>query len=78
MLQGNADIYSSDSSEDSEGERVGKGKLGKLAQKRFECMLRGLDSKRERIARGMAFALEHADCASYVRPPLASCRLPWG
>lgn len=61
-----ADIYSSDSEESSEDERVGKGKIGKLALRRFECLLRGLTSSREKIARGMSFALEHADCASYV------------
>ncbi|GAA5948548.1 hypothetical protein JCM10213_003898 [Rhodosporidiobolus nylandii] len=64
--EGSADIYSSDSSEDSESERIGKGKLGKLAQKRFESLLRGLTSTREKIARGMTFALEHADCAAYI------------
>lgn len=68
ISQGNADIYSSDSAEDSEREHVRKGKLGKLAQRRFECMLRSLTSTREKIARGMAFALEHADAAPVVRP----------
>ncbi|BGP49087.1 hypothetical protein JCM10450v2_004966 [Rhodotorula kratochvilovae] len=63
---GKADIYSSDSSEDSEAERVGKGRLGALAQKRFESLLRGLTSSRDKIARGMAFALEHADCADLI------------
>ena len=65
--QGNAEIYSSDSEESSEDERVGKGKIGRLALRRFECLLRGLTSSREKIARGMMFALEHADCASHVR-----------
>lgn len=64
--QGIADIYSSDSAEDSERERTPKGRLGKLAQKRFESMLRSLTSTRERIGRSMAFALEHADAASLV------------
>lgn len=66
FIQGKADIYSSDSAEDSERDRVRKGKLGRLAQRRFECMLRGLTSTREKIARGMAFALEHADAAVAV------------
>ncbi|GAA5909241.1 RRM and SURP domain-containing protein [Sporobolomyces salmoneus] len=64
--EGNHEIYSSDSSEDSEQDRVGKGKLGRLAQKRFEALLRGLTSTRERIAKGMSFALEHADCAAFI------------
>ncbi|GAA5935501.1 uncharacterized protein JCM15063_001056 [Sporobolomyces koalae] len=64
--EGNNDVYSSDSSEDSEQDRVGKGKLGKLAQKRFEALLRGLTSTRDKIARGMTFALEHADCAAFI------------
>ncbi|GAA5867123.1 hypothetical protein JCM8547_006246 [Rhodosporidiobolus lusitaniae] len=70
--EGPSTLYSSDSSEDSETERLGKGKLGKLAQKRFEAMLRGLTSSRERIARGMAFALEHADCAAVIADLLTS------
>ncbi|GAA6060745.1 hypothetical protein JCM10212_003789 [Sporobolomyces blumeae] len=64
--EGNHDMYSSDSSEDSETERVGKGKLGRLAQNRFESLLRGLTSTRDRIAKGMVFALEHADCAAFI------------
>lgn len=64
--EGNAEIYSSDSEESSEDERVGKGKIGRLALRRFECLLRGLTSSREKIARGMMFALEHADCASHI------------
>ncbi|GAA5965537.1 hypothetical protein JCM21900_004153 [Sporobolomyces salmonicolor] len=68
--EGNADVYSSDSSEGSEQERLGKGKLGKLALKRFEALLRGLTSTREKIARGMAFALEHADCAALIADTL--------
>ncbi|ORY89718.1 hypothetical protein BCR35DRAFT_157196 [Leucosporidium creatinivorum] len=64
--EGNADIYSSDSAEDSERERTPKGRLGKLAQKRFESMLRSLTSTREKIGRSMAFALEHADAASLI------------
>ncbi|GAA5835915.1 hypothetical protein JCM11251_006601 [Rhodosporidiobolus azoricus] len=64
--EGSADVYSSDSSEDSDNERVGKGKLGKVAQRRFENLLRGLTSSRDKIARGMSFALEHADCAAYI------------
>ncbi|GAA6051080.1 hypothetical protein JCM3770_004702 [Rhodotorula araucariae] len=70
--EGKADIYSSDSSEDSEAERVGKGRLGALAQKRFESLLRGLTSSRDKIARGMAFALEHADCANYIADMLVA------
>ncbi|GAA5980839.1 hypothetical protein JCM11641_004738 [Rhodosporidiobolus odoratus] len=64
--EGSADVYSSDSSEDSDSERAGKGQLGRLAQRRFESLLRGLTSSRDRIARGMSFALEHADCAAYI------------
>ncbi|TNY18596.1 hypothetical protein DMC30DRAFT_380285 [Rhodotorula diobovata] len=63
---GRASIYSSDSEEDSDDERVGKGRLSPLAERRFACLLRGLTSSRDKIARGMAFALEHADCASYI------------
>ncbi|GAA6024665.1 hypothetical protein JCM11491_003458 [Sporobolomyces phaffii] len=60
------DVYSSDSGEDSEQERVGKGRLGRRARLRFEALLRGLTSTRERIARGMQFAVEHADAAPFI------------
>ncbi|KAK4054169.1 hypothetical protein OIV83_001195 [Microbotryomycetes sp. JL201] len=63
---GFAEMYSSDSAEDSEREHVAKGRLGKLAKRRFEALLRCLTSTRGKIAKGMAFALEHADCAQYI------------
>ncbi|SCV69948.1 BQ2448_1342 [Microbotryum intermedium] len=63
---GPAEVYSSDTDEDSENERVLKGRLGTFARKRFEALLRTLKSTRGNIARGMAFALEHADAASFI------------
>ncbi|KAK0485775.1 hypothetical protein IW261DRAFT_1452000 [Armillaria novae-zelandiae] len=51
-------IYSTDSAEDSERERVRKS--------RFEAMLRALSGKRGEIARCMAFSLEHAEAAHEV------------
>ena len=65
--QGKASIYSSEYSLESDDDRVGKGRLSPLAERRFTSLLRGLTSSRDKIARGMSFALEHADCASYVR-----------
>ncbi|KAJ7217830.1 hypothetical protein GGX14DRAFT_438446 [Mycena pura] len=59
-------IYSTDSAEDSERERVRKNALGKLARTRFEAMLRALTGKRGEIARCMAFSLEHAEAAHEV------------
>ncbi|KAJ7772581.1 hypothetical protein DFH07DRAFT_733862 [Mycena maculata] len=59
-------VYSSDSAEDSERERVRKNALGKLARKRFEVMLRALSGKRGEMARCMAFSLEHAEAAHEV------------
>lgn len=63
---GHAEVYSSDSAEDSERERLPKGRLGKLARRRFEALLRTLTSTRDKIARGMVFALEHADAAATI------------
>ncbi|KAG0141715.1 hypothetical protein CROQUDRAFT_663440 [Cronartium quercuum f. sp. fusiforme G11] len=63
---GYASIYSTDSAEESENERLPKGKLGKYSRKRFQAMLRSLTPQRERIARCMAFALHHADSADEV------------
>ena len=42
-------------------------KLGRLARRRFEAMLRALTGTREEIARCMAFSLEHAEAANEVR-----------
>lgn len=60
-------MYSSDSAEESEKERTSKGKLGKLARRRFEAMLRVLSGKRSEIARAMEFAMTHAEAADEVR-----------
>ena len=65
--QGYNSIYSTDSAEESERERVRKQKLGKLARKRFEAMLRAVTGKRGELARCMAFSLEHAEAASEVK-----------
>lgn len=68
MLQGYASLYSSDSAEDSERERIGKRKIGRLARKRFESILRAMTGKRVEIARAMQFAVNHAETADEVGP----------
>lgn len=70
--QGYASLYSSDSAEDSEKERTGKGKMGRLARKRFEAMLRVMSGKRGEIARAMEFALTRAEAADEVGDDNAS------
>jgi len=64
--EGYNSVYSTDSEEESERERVQKTHLGKLAQKRFEAMLRSLSGKRGEMARCMTFCLEHAEAAHEV------------
>ncbi|KAI5121581.1 hypothetical protein M0805_000760 [Coniferiporia weirii] len=64
--EGYNSVYSTDSAEDSERERSKKHKLGKLARRRFEAMLRAMTGKRGELARCMAFSLEHAEAASEV------------
>ncbi|ODN74694.1 hypothetical protein L202_07026 [Cryptococcus amylolentus CBS 6039] len=64
--EGYASMYSSDSAEGSEKERTSKGKLGRLAKRRFEAMLRVISGKRGEIARAMEFALTHAEAADEV------------
>ncbi|KAF8070642.1 hypothetical protein FPV67DRAFT_1561398 [Lyophyllum atratum] len=59
-------VYSTDSAEDSERERVRKTVLGRLARRRFESMLRALSGKRGEMARCMTFSLEHAEAAHEV------------
>lgn len=59
-------MYSSDSAEDSERERTSKGRIGKIARKRFESMLRSMSGKRVEIARAMEFALTRAEAADEV------------
>ncbi|KAG7098780.1 hypothetical protein E1B28_000687 [Marasmius oreades] len=64
--EGYNSVYSTDSAEESERERTRKVKLGRLARKRFEAILRALSGKRGEIARCMAFSLEHAEAAHEV------------
>jgi len=64
--EGYNSIYSTDSAEESERERIRKNQLGKLARKRFESMLRALSGRRGELARCMAFSLEHAEASSEV------------
>lgn len=64
--EGYKSVYSTDSAEESEREWVRKQKLGKLARRRFEAMLRAMTGKQGEIARCMAFSLEHAEAASEV------------
>jgi len=59
-------MYSTDSGEESEKERMQKGKVGKLAKKRFSSMLRVMSGKRAEIARAMEFAMNKAEAADDV------------
>jgi len=59
-------MYSTESAEDSEKERTSKGKIGKLAKKRFAAMLRVMSGKRAEIARAMEFAMNKAEAADDV------------
>lgn len=65
-LKGYNSVYSTDSGEESERERIRKNSLGKLARRRFESILRALSGKRGEMARCMAFSLEHAEAAHEV------------
>ncbi|CAL1707281.1 unnamed protein product [Somion occarium] len=64
--EGYNSVYSTDSAEESERERVRKNELGRLARRRFEAMLRALSGRRGEMARCMAFSLEHAEAAAEV------------
>ncbi|KZS98449.1 hypothetical protein SISNIDRAFT_448686 [Sistotremastrum niveocremeum HHB9708] len=59
-------VYSTDSAEESEQEHGRKTRLGRLARKRFEAMLRALTGRRGELARCMSFSLEHAEAANEV------------
>ncbi|KAG8981761.1 hypothetical protein FRB90_007025 [Tulasnella sp. 427] len=63
---GGVSPYSTDSGEESEKERARKGSLGRLAQKRFENMLRTLSGRKGEIAACMVFSLEHSDAVTEV------------
>ena len=65
-IKGYNSVFSTDSAEESEKERTRKTKLGKLARKRFEAMLRALSGSRGELARCMAFSLEHAEASNEV------------
>ena len=60
------EVYSTDTAEESEKERVRKGTLGRMAERRFETMLRSLTGRRGELARCMAFALDHSDAVVQV------------
>ncbi|KAJ3762814.1 hypothetical protein EV360DRAFT_34953 [Lentinula raphanica] len=64
--EGYNSVYSTDSAEESERERMRKTTLGRLARRRFEAMLRALSGKRGEVARCMAFCLEHAEAAHEI------------
>lgn len=79
--QGSDELYSTDSGEDSETDRISHHRnpsgtrLGLLARRRFLSMLRGLTLRRERIARITAFALDHSSSHSTVVSILVSSLL---
>ncbi|KAH9949544.1 hypothetical protein B0H21DRAFT_777161 [Amylocystis lapponica] len=70
--EGYNSVYSTDSAEESERERVRKNELGKCARRRFEAMLRALSGRRGELARCMAFSLEHAEAAGETSSCLAA------
>ncbi|KAH8551881.1 U2-associated SR140 protein [Umbelopsis sp. PMI_123] len=47
-------------------EHIPKGNLGRVAKRRLEIMLRKINFQRGRIAKAMAFAINHADAADEV------------
>ncbi|EPQ57387.1 hypothetical protein GLOTRDRAFT_127735 [Gloeophyllum trabeum ATCC 11539] len=68
-------VYSTDSAEESERENGNKNRLGKLARRRFEAMLRALTGRRGELARCMAFSLDHAEAAADVADIIVSSLL---
>ncbi|SPO28758.1 uncharacterized protein UTRI_04636 [Ustilago trichophora] len=84
---GSDELYSTDSGEESENERLhlsrpftstsatGSTALGALSRRRLTCMLRSLTLRRERIARVTAFALDHAASYTHVVSLLTSSLL---
>lgn len=69
--EGYASLYSSDTEEESEWDRLSgqnrKDVLGNAAGRRLDAMLRSLTLRRERIAHVMLFAIDRAHCAEVVR-----------
>lgn len=57
---GSAELYSTDSGEESETATLGRSALGPRAYRRLCSMLRSLTLRRDRIARITAFAYDHA------------------
>ncbi|TFK54203.1 hypothetical protein OE88DRAFT_1624707 [Heliocybe sulcata] len=73
--EGYNSVYSTDSAEESEREHDHKNRLGKLARRRFQAMLRALSGRRGEMARCMAFSLEHAEAAPDVADIIVSSLL---
>ncbi|CAO1631482.1 unnamed protein product [Parajaminaea phylloscopi] len=67
---GSLSLYDGDSEEEAEKQRLKKQRktstLGSRARRRFEAMLRSITPRRERIARAMEFAMDHANAAETV------------
>jgi hypothetical protein len=55
--------------EERQATRV-KGFLGQRGQKKFLWLLRGVDSRRGSVARGMAYVMDRSDAAEEVLVPL--------
>lgn len=55
--------------EERQATRV-KGFLGQSGQKKFLWLLRGVDSRRGSVARGMAYAMDRSDAAEEALPTL--------
>ncbi|EJD52558.1 hypothetical protein AURDEDRAFT_82199 [Auricularia subglabra TFB-10046 SS5] len=73
---GSHSVYSTDSQEESEREHGGhRGRLGPLARKRFEVMLRALTGNRGEIGRCMVFSLDHAEAAAEIADIIVSALL---
>lgn len=62
------EIANSSDEEERERQRehIPKGNLGRVAKRRLEIMLRKLTFQRGKIAKAMAFAINHADSADEV------------
>jgi U2-associated protein SR140 len=67
----NIDDEETHSNPDQEEERMAtriKGFLGQSGQRKLIWLLRGVDSRRGSIARGMAYAIDRSDAAEEVYP----------
>jgi U2-associated protein SR140 len=66
VIEDDDEVLSNPDEEEARLANRAKGFLGLSGQKKLLWLLRGIDGRRGSVARGMAYAMDHADAAEEV------------